>query len=228
LTRAENNYECAGSFIDYGSCGCHSFHVPKLGDGPTHVNVGSSRRDLWLDALLFNTGHGNYPGSPGFIPGYGYYHGPGTYPWMDGPGTPFDRRKIEFAVPDIVTGDEPARLAANEPHPPGTALITVKVPAEAELSFNGAPTSQGGSYRRFLTPPLPSGRTLVYTIRARWIIKDAELTRVEDVPVRADHTVTVNFLTSDSWKGRRLETLPKPKPASDSIPRIPVSVVPEQ
>jgi hypothetical protein len=35
-----------------------------------------------------NTGHGNYPGGPGFIPGYGYYPDPfpGHYPWLDGPG----------------------------------------------------------------------------------------------------------------------------------------------
>src|SRR6516225_5554878 len=43
---------------------------------------------------------GNYngvAGSPGFIPGYGNYPGiwPSRYPWMDGPGTPFDRRKLQ-------------------------------------------------------------------------------------------------------------------------------------
>src|SRR5437870_140824 len=41
-----------------------------------------------------NQGHGEYPGSPGFIPGYGYYQRPGQYPWIDGPAIPFDRRQI--------------------------------------------------------------------------------------------------------------------------------------
>ena len=43
-----------------------------------------------------NVGHGNYPGGPGFIPGYGYYPGPfpSRYPWLDGPDVPFDRRTV--------------------------------------------------------------------------------------------------------------------------------------
>ncbi|HMF13523.1 MAG TPA: hypothetical protein VKE94_14490, partial [Gemmataceae bacterium] len=51
----------------------------------------------WTPYDSVNTGLGNYPGGPGHIPGYGYYPGnvPGQiYPWMDGPGTPFDRRKL--------------------------------------------------------------------------------------------------------------------------------------
>ena len=56
-----------------------------------------------------NTGQGNYPGGPGFIPGYGYYPGPGPdhYPWMDGPGTPFDRRQLEPVMPPPVASVSP-------------------------------------------------------------------------------------------------------------------------
>src|SRR4051812_15460159 len=70
-----------------------------------------------------SSGHGNYPGSPGFIPGYGYYPGPGpgTYPWIDGPGVPFDRRRVAGAV-----AEGPA---------PGVAWMVVKLPAEAEITI---------------------------------------------------------------------------------------------
>ncbi len=148
-----------------------------------------------------NTGHGNYPGGPGFIPGYGYYPGvvgPSHYPWMDGPGTPFDRRKLVSANvwPD---------LAEHDPLPADAALVIVKMPAEAELWFNGSKTTQEGSYRRFVTPSLPGGRPLSYTLQARWRIKDAELTRVEEVQVGPGATITVDFLTPDAWTGKRLE-----------------------
>jgi uncharacterized protein (TIGR03000 family) len=181
----------------------------------------------WTPYDSVNTGHGNYPGSPGFIPGYGYYpgSGPGRYPWMDGPGTPFDRRKLE---PPVTSNAGPDATAQPESPPPGTALIIVKIPAEAELSFDGAATSQGGSYRRFLTPNLPTSRTLSYTIRARWLIKGVELTRVEEVRVQAGGTFTVNFLTSDSWTGRRLPTLPAPKPFPAPAPQVSTAAIPDQ
>jgi len=162
----------------------------------------------WTPYDVIDQGMGNYPGSPGFIPGYGYYPGPGpgTYPWMDGPGTPFDRRKLMPSAP--LHGP----VLAEEVTPPrGAALIIVKIPAEAELWFDDVKTSQGGSYRQFTTPPLPSNGNSFYTIRARWEIKGLELTRVESVRVRPDEKQTVNFLTTDSWTGRRISTLPTPR-----------------
>jgi uncharacterized protein (TIGR03000 family) len=164
-----------------------------------------------------NTGHGNYPGGPGFIPGYGYYPGPepSHYPWMDGPGTPFDRRKLDTTFHSTIPIEGNLGITAEEEPPPvGTALIIVKVPAEAELWFDGTATAQTGSYRRFVTPPLLVSRDWSYTLKARWRLKDVELIRVEEVRVRPDGRFIVNFLTTDSWTGRRLETLPSPKPVA--------------
>ena len=148
-----------------------------------------------------NTGHGNYPGGPGFIPGYGYYpgRGPDHYPWMDGPDTPFDRRSIVPAVPVAPAAPPPAEMLP-APTPVNAAIIVVKVPAEAELWFGGTPTAQGGSYRVFVTPPLPNGREASYTLRAHWPIKSVELTRTENVRVSAGSRVEVNLLTADGWK----------------------------
>src|SRR5207244_7814939 len=80
----------------------------------------------WTPYDVTDPGMGNYPGSPGFIPGYGYYPGPGpgTYPWMDAPGTPFDRRKIwppYLASPPYGTGWT-SPVEEGQP-PPGAALI---------------------------------------------------------------------------------------------------------
>jgi uncharacterized protein (TIGR03000 family) len=159
-----------------------------------------------------DTGQANYPGSPGFKPGYGYYPGPGpgTYPWMDGPGVPFDRRKLLPAFPTGPLPNGPTVTEEESPLPSGAALIIVKIPAEAELWFDDSKTSQGGSYRRFMTPPLASGHNSPYTLRARWEIQGAELTRVERIQVAPGGRFTVNFLTVDSWTGRRIETLGMP------------------
>jgi uncharacterized protein (TIGR03000 family) len=160
----------------------------------------------WTPYDSVNTGHGNYPGSPGFIPGYGYYpgQGPDHYPWLDGPGVPFDRRKL--AAPRV--DGAPDGPAAEEAPPPGAALVVVKLPAEAELWVDGAATRQGGSYRCFVTPPLEEGRPVLYTLRVRWRVKGAELCRVEEVQVRPGTVATVNFLTTDSWTGRLIEAPP--------------------
>jgi hypothetical protein len=58
------------------------------------------------------------------------------------------------------------------------------------------------------TPPLPATGDLWYTIRACWCIKDAELSRVEEVRVQRGGRFTVNFLTTDSWVGKRVEPNP--------------------
>jgi uncharacterized protein (TIGR03000 family) len=157
----------------------------------------------WTPYDSINAGHGNYPGSPGFIPGYGYYPGagPGHYPWLDGPGVPFDRRKLGPSFTNLLAQEDAAERAALAA---GAALVVIRVPAEAELWFNEVPTEQSGSYRRFLTPALPTGRTLVYTVRARWHLKGVELQRVETVQVGPGLVSSLDLLTIDSWTGRQL------------------------
>jgi uncharacterized protein (TIGR03000 family) len=143
-----------------------------------------------------NQGHGEYPGSPGFIPGYGYYQGPGQYPWLDGPAVPFDRRQIRAP-------------SANSPTS-ATARVIVKLPADADLWFDDFKTTQRGTYREFVASiPSESG----YTLSVRWQTQGAELTRSERVRLRPGQTLTVNFLTVEGWSGRRVtsQTMPPPE-----------------
>jgi uncharacterized protein (TIGR03000 family) len=170
----------------------------------------------WTPYDVTDPGMGNYPGSPGFIPGYGYYPGPGpgTYPWIDGPGTPFDRRKLLRHLPPLLPDGSPPILPGQEESlAPDAALVIVKLPADAELWIDDTKTTQAGSYRQFVTPPLPGDRNLTYTLRVRWLIKDVELTRIEKAQISPGGKVTINFLTTDSWTGRRITTLPVPRKA---------------
>jgi uncharacterized protein (TIGR03000 family) len=75
-----------------------------------------------------------------------------------------------------------------------TALVEVLLPAnDAELSVQGKPMAMKGIRRRFVSPPLGSGR-YTYELTARWgetEIKPVEQTR--RVSVRAGERVTVDF-----------------------------------
>ena len=48
------------------------------------------------------------------------------------------------------------------------ADITIVVPPDAEVFFDGAATMQKGADRLFTTPPLPVGRKFYYDVLARW------------------------------------------------------------
>jgi uncharacterized protein (TIGR03000 family) len=160
------------------------------------------------------TGLGHYDGWPWRFPSYADYRGNASemrYPWTDGRGTPRGRLGI---APSLF-----APLAEEIP-PPDAALVIVKLPAEAELWFDDTRTTQDGSYRRFVTPPLEAGQPVVCTLRVRWHVKDADLTRVEKVEAEAGKCVTVNFLTVDSWTGVRTETLKMPRKVSSVVPRL--------
>jgi uncharacterized protein (TIGR03000 family) len=61
----------------------------------------------------------------------------------------------------------------NTPSPKGVEAVTggeakasilVNVPEDAVVTINGAPTTQTGAWRRYITPPLPAGREFCYDV----------------------------------------------------------------
>jgi len=129
-----------------------------------------------------STGHGNYPGSDGFIPGYGYYPGQSAdrYPWINGPGQPH--------TPPI-----PLPEPVGPTVPDGAALLRVYVPTEAELWVSDRATIQRGNVRVFVTPPLVAGGLSTYEIRARWLDQGRVRERTLQVKVAPGDRVTVDF-----------------------------------
>jgi len=142
----------------------------------------------WTPYDAVSTGHGNYPGSNGFIPGYGYYpgSGPDHYPWYDGPDA--------YGQPT----PGPGAISAAEAIPDGAAILSVRVPADGDIWFDGASTVQRGSLRRFVTPALPVGHNFSYQVRARWVADGKEVDRTQAVAVRAGDRLTVDFLSAAS------------------------------
>lgn len=135
----------------------------------------------WTPYDAVSTGHGNYPGSNGFIPGYGYYPGnmPGHYPWYDVP----PEHRAAGPVP-----------AAEEAVPPGAAVLRVRVPADAEVLVEGRRTVQRGAVRTFVSPPLAEGHHFFYDLLALWVEDGREVARRRKVAVFPGDRLTVDFL----------------------------------
>ena len=52
--------------------------------------------------------------------------------------------------------------------PTGAAAIEMRVPANAEVWFDGVRSKQTGEVRTFRSPPLEAGSSYLYAIRVRW------------------------------------------------------------
>jgi uncharacterized protein (TIGR03000 family) len=79
----------------------------------------------------------------------------------------------------------------------GGALITVRVPADAEVWFDGDPTKQRGDVRDYKTPALPVGRLYHSEIRARWKDGGRVVDQTRSVPASANHRTEVDFTRPD-------------------------------
>jgi uncharacterized protein (TIGR03000 family) len=77
--------------------------------------------------------------------------------------------------------------------PTATARINVKVPASATIWFDGAPTTQKGTRRYFVSPALTPGRRYAYEVKARWQEGGRTVTRSRRATFRAGDEVTLTF-----------------------------------
>jgi uncharacterized protein (TIGR03000 family) len=87
----------------------------------------------------------------------------------------------------------PRALRVPEAPPPSPAEIEVRVPAGAEIWFNGEKTRQTGAVRVFRSPPLELGQRYAYDIKARWAEGGKEVERTLHVPVTAGARQSVTF-----------------------------------
>jgi uncharacterized protein (TIGR03000 family) len=84
--------------------------------------------------------------------------------------------------------------AASKAGTQAVAEITVLVPADAEVFFDGTPTAQKGTQRLYVTPPLVVGKNYAYEIRARWPDGGKALDQTRKVEVTGGARVRVDFL----------------------------------
>jgi len=73
------------------------------------------------------------------------------------------------------------------------ALITVSVPADSEIWFEGTKMTSTGSVREYQSPPLTPGNGYTYDIRARWNENGHEVTQTQQVEFTSGTHVNVHF-----------------------------------
>ncbi len=74
-----------------------------------------------------------------------------------------------------------------------SALIDVRVPPDAQVTFDGDTTSQTGPNRLFSSPPLDRGQAYHYTVTARFTQNGRPVEQTRRVEVRAGQRTTVDF-----------------------------------
>jgi uncharacterized protein (TIGR03000 family) len=92
------------------------------------------------------------------------------------------------------------------------ALISVKVPANAEIKFDDFKTTQTGAARQFITPALEGKGDFSYEIHAHWMEGDKPIDQTRKVTVRAGGRATIDF-TAPASEGpeARQEDIAAPK-----------------
>jgi uncharacterized protein (TIGR03000 family) len=118
----------------------------------------------------YGGGYGGY--GPGYMPGYAY-----------SPNAVTDTTSFYYQP-----GTQMA--AAVDPN---AAVIEVRVPPNAQVSFDGDATAQTGPNRLFSSPSLDRGQAYHYTVKARWTQNGQPVERTRRVEVRAGQSTIVDF-----------------------------------
>jgi uncharacterized protein (TIGR03000 family) len=106
-----------------------------------------------------------------------------------------------------------------------TALIDVRLPADAELWFQGVKTSQLGAFRRFVTPPLDPDRNYGYDVRATWTENGRTVTQERHVRINAGDHVVLD-LTQPPAAPSVLERVPLPETGTSELRTRPLRFSP--
>jgi uncharacterized protein (TIGR03000 family) len=111
----------------------------------------------------------------------------------------------------------PAALAAPSADEKATgrpATIEMIVPADAQISFDGAGTSSRGTFRQFVSPPLAPGNLYhYYNVRARWTENGQKFDETTCICVREGDTIRITYPRGAAEESRAYYYSPEPPPA---------------
>jgi uncharacterized protein (TIGR03000 family) len=147
-------------------------------------------------------GGGFYGGSNGYTPySDGYYP---DYNLLGSDAMPYDPSWYGQDAP-LSSGNEPSTNGAGiQSILNPTGHVTVTVPADAEVWFNGTKMAQTGAVRGYETPPLATGTWYFYEVQAQWKENGKEVKQTQDVRVWPGAEVKVDFpmsITNSSLGG---------------------------
>ncbi|HZY86783.1 MAG TPA: TIGR03000 domain-containing protein [Gemmataceae bacterium] len=174
-----------GGYGGYGGWGNYGGYNNGWGYGSGYGGMGYGGYG-WGNSGYYRPGYGGY-GNSYFAPGY---VSSGT-PVLPGNTTSF------YYAPGAQLGG--AGAAAD----PNAAVIDVRVPADAQVWFDGDATQQRGGDRLFTSPALEPGKNYHYDVKVRWTQNGKPVERTRRVDVRAGQHTTVDF-TQDQNQDRNL------------------------
>src|SRR4029077_17355801 len=96
---------------------------------------------------------------------------------------PYDADDTTSAAPPAGTSQAFYPPATGTAQSDAGAHVTVKVPADARVWFDGTGTTSPGPVRESHSPPVPPGRRYHYEVRARWNENGHEVTQTQRVEV---------------------------------------------
>jgi uncharacterized protein (TIGR03000 family) len=177
------------------------------------VGTGINRR-FWGFRSPWGWGWYGWPYGVGYWPAYNYLT-----------PTVVDNSSYYYTPPVVDTdlstapGYEGPLPISEAPPQDGMAHLMVRVPADAQLSFDGTPTQQTGPQREFVSPTLTPGQDYTYEIKARWTEDGKTVDRTRTVHVRANDWISVDMTQPDKAVPKApANPAPPPPPAPKPKP----------
>jgi uncharacterized protein (TIGR03000 family) len=141
--------------------------------------------------------YGYYPYYNAYPYSYGSYSYTDSYPYAD--SYPFYSSDLSpwagwtYGPQNYGSYLSPTAWKTNGAQAGSIAQVTVKLPANAELWFDGKKMKTPGRVREFDTPGLTPGHQYTYKVKARWKQNGHTVTQTRQVALSAGAHVRVNF-----------------------------------
>jgi len=159
-------------------------------------------------------GYGGYGGYGGYAYSPSYYNSYPSYSYA----TPSYSGDYYYGGSPSITYNQQPTTAYQSFYPSNvnqgnTAVVHVRVPADAEVWFDDTPTQQRGPMREFQTPPLESGKTYTYQVRAKWSQGGQMMDRTLPCQVRAGQPATLDFTSAAAQQPQQVQPPVDQQPA---------------
>jgi uncharacterized protein (TIGR03000 family) len=149
---------------------------------------------------LYGLGFGYYPYNYGYYPSY---YGYDSYPYSYYPEyssyyyepsyNEYNYTQPQYYMPSAGEYGQYPDNNLTAPAFDNQAHIRVLAPASAQVWFENQPTTETGSVRQFVSPPLTPGKAFTYHMRAQWMQNGRAVNQVRNVDVFAGTNITVDF-----------------------------------
>jgi len=76
--------------------------------------------------------------------------------------------------------------------------VVAHLPEDAEIWFEDAPTTQKGTLRQFVSPPLTPGKEYKYNVRVAWLEEGKKVSQAHTFPVRAGDIHCIDLVKAEA------------------------------